>query len=150
MTGVRACDLGGWQSRTTFVLALSASAVGLGNLWRFSYLAGEHGGAPFVITYVACLFLVAVPVMVAEVVVGSHGRGSPPLALRLAREWLEREGLDCELKCANITEIPWQTGTFDAVISCDNAVTHLMTRAEILDAFRAFRRSTRTCGEASR
>jgi NSS family neurotransmitter:Na+ symporter len=86
VTGVRACDLGGWQSRTTFVLALSASAVGLGNLWRFSYLAGEHGGAPFVITYVACLFLVAVPVMVAEVVVGSHGRGSPPLALRLASD----------------------------------------------------------------
>ncbi len=41
-----------WRSRTTFVLALSASAVGLGNLWRFSYLTGEQGGAPFVVTYV--------------------------------------------------------------------------------------------------
>ncbi len=44
-------ELGGWRSRTTFVLALSASAVGLGNLWRFSYLAGENGGALFVLTY---------------------------------------------------------------------------------------------------
>ena len=73
-----ATALGGfnrWRSRTTFVLALSASAVGLGNLWRFSYLAGENGGAPFVVAYLLCLFLVAVPVLVAEVIIGSHGRG---------------------------------------------------------------------------
>jgi NSS family neurotransmitter:Na+ symporter len=56
--------------------------VGLGNLWRFSYLAGEQGGAPFVVTYVLCLFAVAVPLMVAEVVIGSHGRGGPVAALR--------------------------------------------------------------------
>ena len=49
-------QLGQWQTRTTFVLALSAAAVGLGNLWRFSYLSGEHGGAPFVLTYIGCLF----------------------------------------------------------------------------------------------
>ena len=78
--------LGGWQSRTTFVLALSASAIGLGNLWRFSYLVGEHGGGAFVLTYVLCLFLVAVPVMVAEVVLGSHGRGSPLVAIRRASD----------------------------------------------------------------
>ena len=83
-----------WRSRTTFVLAMSASAVGLGNLWRFSYLAGEQGGAPFVVTYIACLFLVAVPLMVAEVVIGSHGRGGPVASLRwvadrslLSRHW---------------------------------------------------------------
>ncbi|MFK7974567.1 MAG: sodium-dependent transporter [Halioglobus sp.] len=70
-----------WQSRTTFVLALSASAVSLGNLWRFSYLAGEHGGAPFVAAYVLCLVLLAVPVLVAEVVLGSHGRGGPVKAI---------------------------------------------------------------------
>ena len=56
-------QLGGWRSRTTFVLALSASAVGLGNLWRFSYLTGEYGGGPFVLTYILCLFFVAVPVL---------------------------------------------------------------------------------------
>jgi len=82
----RHSTLGEWRSRTTFVLALSAAAVGLGNLWRFSYLTGEQGGAPFVIAYVLCLFLVAVPVMVAEILVGSHGRGSPVAALRLASD----------------------------------------------------------------
>ncbi|MCB1679275.1 MAG: sodium-dependent transporter [Halioglobus sp.] len=78
--------LGEWRSRTTFVLALSASAVGLGNLWRLSYLTGEYGGAPFLVAYVLCLFLVGVPVMVAEVVVGSHGRAGPLSALRHAAD----------------------------------------------------------------
>lgn len=70
-----------WQSRTTFVLALSASAVSLGNLWRFSYLSGEYGGGPFVVLYVLFLFLLAVPVLVAEVAIGTHGRGSPVAAI---------------------------------------------------------------------
>ena len=72
--------LGQWRSRMTFVLALSASAVGLGNLWRFPYLMGENGGGPFMLAYLGCLFLVAVPILIAEVMVGSHGRGSPPVA----------------------------------------------------------------------
>ncbi len=76
--------LGGWRNRTTFVLALSASAVGIGSLWRFAYLAGAHGGGAFVLTYVLCLFLLAVPMMVAEVAIGSHGRGSPAGAVRWA------------------------------------------------------------------
>jgi NSS family neurotransmitter:Na+ symporter len=99
---VRRGELGGWRSRTTFLLALSASAVGLGNLWRFSYLAGEHGGGLFVLTYLLCLFLVAVPVMVAEVVIGSHGRGGAVEAIRWAtdrslrsRGWLLLGWLAC-------------------------------------------------------
>jgi NSS family neurotransmitter:Na+ symporter len=95
-------ELGGWRSRTTFVLALSASAVGLGNLWRFSYLVGENGGGLFVLAYLFCLFLVAVPVMIAEVIIGSHGRGSPVEALRwaadrslLSRGWMLLGVLAC-------------------------------------------------------
>ena len=95
-------ELGGWRSRTTFVLALSASAVGLGNLWRFSYLVGENGGGLFVLAYLLCLFLVAVPVMIGEVIIGSHGRGSPVEALRwaadrslLSRGWMLLGVLAC-------------------------------------------------------
>jgi NSS family neurotransmitter:Na+ symporter len=72
---------GVWGSRTTFVFALTASAIGLGNLWRFSYLLGEQGGAPFLLAYLVCLFLVAAPVLIAEVLLGSHGRGNPVSAL---------------------------------------------------------------------
>jgi NSS family neurotransmitter:Na+ symporter len=77
---------GAWGSRTTFVLALSTSAIGLGNLWRFSYLLGEHGGGRFVLVYVASLLLVAAPVLIAEIVVGSHGRRDPVGSLLYACE----------------------------------------------------------------
>jgi NSS family neurotransmitter:Na+ symporter len=72
---------GVWASRTTFVLALGTSAVGLGNLWRFPYLLGENGSALFLMVYLATLFLVAVPILIAEVVIGSHGRANPMSAL---------------------------------------------------------------------
>lgn len=77
---------GRWRSRTTFVFALAGSAVGLGNLWRFAYLVGDNGGAPFVIAYVISLFILAVPVLIAETVLGSHGRCSPVMAFRRAAE----------------------------------------------------------------
>ncbi len=93
---------GGWGARTTFVLALAAAAVSLGNIWRFSFLVGTNGGGVFVLTYLACLFLVAVPLLIAEVVVGSHGRANPVDAiLRTSREsrlgwgWVPLGGLAC-------------------------------------------------------
>jgi len=73
---------GTWGTRTTFLLALSASTLGMGNIWRFSYLSGEYGGGAFVVTYVACLLLIAVPVMVAEIVLGKYGGPSPVGAIR--------------------------------------------------------------------
>nr|WP_277602400.1 sodium-dependent transporter [Parahaliea mediterranea] len=77
---------GQWRSRMTFVLALAAAVVGLGNLWRFSYLTGEHGGGAFVLLYVLCLFLLGVPVLIAEVALGSYGRASPLIAVREAAD----------------------------------------------------------------
>jgi NSS family neurotransmitter:Na+ symporter len=71
---------GAWRSRSTFVFALAGAAVGLGNLWRFAYLLGSHGGTPFLAAYLAGLLLVAVPVVIAEVAVGSLGRAAPPMA----------------------------------------------------------------------
>ncbi len=71
-----------WQGQTTLVFALSAVAIGFGNLFRLPFLLGEHGGAPFFITYVATLLLVTAPVMAAEVMLGSQGRGSPVAAIR--------------------------------------------------------------------
>jgi NSS family neurotransmitter:Na+ symporter len=78
--------IGRWRSRTTVTLALTASAVGLGNIWRFSSLASDNGGAPFVIAYLVCLFVIAVPILVAEVALGTHGRSSPVEAVRFAAD----------------------------------------------------------------
>ncbi len=75
-----------WQGQTTLVFALAAGAIGVGNLLRMPYLMGANGGAPFFLAYVATLFLVAVPVLTAEVMLGSQGRSSPAGALRWAAD----------------------------------------------------------------
>lgn len=68
---------GMWSSRLMFILAAAGSAVGLGNIWRFPYVAGENGGAAFVLAYLVCIFLIGVPIMVAEITLGRAGRKSP-------------------------------------------------------------------------
>jgi NSS family neurotransmitter:Na+ symporter len=68
-----------WASRMGFVLAAVGSAVGLGNMWRFSYLAAENGGAAFVVLYLAFTAFVGLPVMLAELTVG-RGSGKSPVA----------------------------------------------------------------------
>lgn len=57
-------------SRMGFVLAAAGSAVGLGNIWRFPYLAGENGGAAFVVIYILCSFVICYPLMIGEVSIG--------------------------------------------------------------------------------
>ncbi len=71
-----------WPSRWTFILAATGSAVGLGNIWKFPYIAGENGGGAFVLVYLLCLALVGVPIMMAEVLLGRRGRQSPVNAMR--------------------------------------------------------------------
>lgn len=67
--------------------ATAGAAVGMGNLWKFSALAGSNGGAAFVAVYLACVLLMSLPVLIAEVVIGSRGRANPVAAtVSLARE----------------------------------------------------------------
>lgn len=66
-----------WSSKMTFVLAATGSAVGLGNIWRFSYLVGDSGGAAFVLVYLACVALVGLPILVAEWMIGRRGQANP-------------------------------------------------------------------------
>jgi NSS family neurotransmitter:Na+ symporter len=68
---------GVWGSRWTFILAATGSAVGLGNIWKFPYIAGENGGGAFVLVYLVCIALVGIPIMMAEVLLGRQGRQSP-------------------------------------------------------------------------
>ena len=70
-----------WSSRTGFVMAAVGSAVGLGNMWRFSYLTAENGGAAFVVLYLVVTLLVGLPVLLAELVVGRGSQRSPIRAL---------------------------------------------------------------------
>jgi NSS family neurotransmitter:Na+ symporter len=62
-----------WSNRWLFVLAAAGSAVGLGNIWKFPYIAGENGGGAFVLIYLVCIAAVGIPIMVSEVLMGRQG-----------------------------------------------------------------------------
>ena len=72
----------GLRRSWSFVASTAGATVGLGNLWKFSYLAGENGGGVFLLVYLVCLLLVAAPVMIAELVLGSRGRADPITAVQ--------------------------------------------------------------------
>ena len=63
-------------SKIGAILAAAGSAVGLGNIWRFPYETGNHGGAAFIIIYLLCIFSVGLPIMIAEFVVGRRAKAS--------------------------------------------------------------------------
>lgn len=65
-----------WSSAQAFVFAAVAS-VGLGNIWRFPYLVSRHGGGAFLLVYVVALLLFALPILMAEVMIGRRGRSHP-------------------------------------------------------------------------
>ena len=66
-----------------FILAVTGSAVGLGNIWKFPYVAGENGGGAFVLVYLLCVFLVGMPVMMSEILIGRRGRRNPVATMAL-------------------------------------------------------------------
>ncbi|MCO6507986.1 MAG: sodium-dependent transporter [Snodgrassella sp.] len=66
-----------WSSRMGFMLAAAGSAVGLGNIWKFPYMAGQMGGSAFVLTYLICMFVIGLPILVAEWLIGRRGQKNP-------------------------------------------------------------------------
>lgn len=65
-----------WTSRRAFLLATIGAAVGLGNLWRFPFIAGQNGGAGFVLLYLGFVFLLGLPIMIGEMILGRRGQQS--------------------------------------------------------------------------
>ena len=68
---------GFWGSRWGFILAASGSAVGLGNVWKFPYIVGQNGGGAFVLIYLACIFVIGTPIMLAEFTLGRNTNRNP-------------------------------------------------------------------------
>src|SRR6056297_2789119 len=75
-----------WSSRLAFILAVSGSAVGLGNIWKFPYVAGQSGGGAFVLFYLLCVALIGLPIMMAEILIGRRGRRNPVATMRIVGE----------------------------------------------------------------
>jgi NSS family neurotransmitter:Na+ symporter len=66
-----------------FILAVTGSAVGLGNIWKFPYVAGQNGGGAFVLVYLACVLIIGMPVMISEILIGRRGRRNPVATMAL-------------------------------------------------------------------
>ena len=63
-------------SKMGLILATAGSAIGLGNVWRFPYMAGENGGAAFIIFYILCVVMLGLPCMVSEFIIGRHAQAN--------------------------------------------------------------------------
>ncbi len=81
--GKRTSLHGHWSSRMAFILAVTGSAVGLGNIWKFPYIAGQNGGGAFVLVYLVCVVVIGMPVMMSEILIGRRGRRNPIATMEL-------------------------------------------------------------------
>lgn len=78
---------GGFSGSLGYVLAAAGAAVGLGNIWKFPYLAGSSGGGVFLVIYLVVVLVVGVPLLIAETSVGRHGQGDAYTSFyRIAKE----------------------------------------------------------------
>src|SRR5262249_60709103 len=72
-----------WTSTGAFLLAAVGAGIGLGSIWRFPYVTGANGGGAFVLIYLLTVFGVVMPVLVAELLIGRRGGGSPSRSIAL-------------------------------------------------------------------
>jgi len=82
-----------WSSRWTFMLATAGSAIGLGNIWKFPYMAGVNGGSAFVLVFLACIALVGIPLMMCEIMLGRRAQLNPVDGMRALAEEANATGL---------------------------------------------------------
>lgn len=76
-----------WKGNLSFILIATGSTVGLGNIWRFPYIAGENGGSAFMLVYLVSIFLIGLPLIMAEIMIGRKARANPIDAVgNLAKE----------------------------------------------------------------
>jgi NSS family neurotransmitter:Na+ symporter len=83
---------GAFSSRRVFILAAIGSAVGLGNIWRFPYVAYENGGGAFMLPYLVALLTAGIPFLLLDYAIGHRHRGSAPLSFARLRRGTEGLG----------------------------------------------------------
>ncbi len=136
-----------WASKATFVMAAVGSAVGLGNVWRFPYLAGKYGGGAFLVPYVLALFLVGAPLLILEIAVGQQMQQGAIGAYRRLHPSFAGLGVFssisalvvvsyyavvmawCLIYFVNSVQVPWATGAktyfFEDVLQVSDRISDL-------------------------
>ena len=77
-------DRANFGSKLGVILASAGSAVGLGNIWRFPFETGNHGGAAFILVYLVCVLILGIPIMIAEFLMAG---ARVPIRQGLIRNW---------------------------------------------------------------
>jgi neurotransmitter:Na+ symporter, NSS family len=113
-----------WSTRTAFILAAVGSAVGLGNVWRFPYVAYANGGGAFFIPYFVALLTAGIPLMILEFGLGQKMQAGAPSAMRKANSHTEWVG--------------WLALLVGTVISCYYAVIMAYSIEYLLYSFKGF------------
>ncbi len=72
-----------WSGRIGFILAAAGSAIGLGNIWKFPYITGTNGGGAFVLVYLACVLLIGLPIIIAEIHLGRESQANAVSAFEI-------------------------------------------------------------------
>ncbi|MHC8516173.1 sodium-dependent transporter [Sporosarcina sp. ITBMC105] len=70
-----------WTSKIGFILAAAGSAIGLGAIWKFPYMAGMNGGSVFVLLFIFCTLAIGLPILLAEFVIGRRGQSDAVTSL---------------------------------------------------------------------
>ena len=91
-------ERGNFGSKLGVILASAGSAVGLGNIWRFPYETGNHGGAAFILIYLGCILLLGLPIMIAEFLIGRRSQANTARAYQILApgtqwRWVGRMGV---------------------------------------------------------
>lgn len=107
-------DRANFGSKLGVILASAGSAVGLGNIWRFPFETGNHGGAAFIFVYLVCVLILGIPIMIAEFLIGRRSRANTARAYqKLAPgthwRWVGRMGVLAGFLFWDITLL-WQDG----------------------------------------
>ena len=77
-----------WSGKLGFVMAAAGSAIGLGNIWKFPYMVGTNGGAVFFAVYIVFLFVLGIPVLMAEMAIGRYaGMNAVDSCGRISEKW---------------------------------------------------------------
>ena len=71
-----------WSSKIGFILAAAGSAIGLGAIWKFPYMAGTNGGSVFLLLFIICTIAIGLPILLAEFVIGRMGQADAVTTLQ--------------------------------------------------------------------
>lgn len=73
---------GQWRNQLGFIIVAAGAAIGLGNIWKFPYMAGSNGGSAFLLVYTLCVLIIGIPVMAGEIIVGRRAKKNPIDAIK--------------------------------------------------------------------